>query len=69
MARKIRVTAELYVSGHNIPDEYEDLPDGWDAWTEQAQDEYLTGLAVDLLNNHAGSGASVVEVDENGKEA
>jgi hypothetical protein len=64
MARKIRITAELFVSGHNIPDEYEDIPDGWDTWTEHEQGEYLAGLAMDLLNNHAGCGASVVEVED-----
>jgi hypothetical protein len=66
--RKIRVTAELYIAGHHIPPEYEDLPEGWDDWPEDKQDKYLTTLATEMLAEYAGCGADVIEVDENGKE-
>jgi hypothetical protein len=66
--RKIRVSVELNIAGHNIPDEYGELPEGWDDWSEQERDDFLTMMAMEALSCHAGSGASVVEVDDNGKE-
>lgn len=60
--RKIRVSVEIY--NHQPGDEYEDLPDDWDSWSQKEQDEFLVGVAKDYLFEAAGSGATVVEVEE-----
>ncbi|MBA9003691.1 hypothetical protein [Thermomonospora cellulosilytica] len=60
MTRKIRISVEIY--DHHLGDDYEDLPDGWDDWTQAKQEEYLVNLVKDYLANAAGAGASVVEV-------
>lgn len=64
MTRKIRVSCEVNFAGCDIPDEYYDLPDDWDNWPKEKQDKYLTDLAVEELAGYAGSGASVVDVDD-----
>ena len=66
MRRKIRVNAEWPGGSEEA---ISDLPDGWDSWTAQERDEFLVSNAVDFLyTNGCGSGASVIEVDEDGKE-
>lgn len=65
MTRRIRVSCEVNFAGCDIEDVYYDLPAEWDEMPEKEQDEYLTYLAVEELNNHASSGAWVV--DENGE--
>ena len=67
MARKIRISVDVNYAGIDIPDEYYDLPDGWDNWPEKKQQDYLSDLAVAALETVATSGASVV--DENGEIA
>lgn len=64
--KKIRVHVEIY--SHDGSTDYEDLPGNWDAMTAAERDVYLTDLAKDYLFEAAGSGATVVEVDEHGKE-
>lgn len=65
MTRKIRITCEIYTP-NTIPAEYEDLPEGWDNWSKKAREDHLQDLAATYLAEHAGSGASVV--DENDEE-
>jgi len=62
--RRIRVTVEI--SDPNTTVEYEELPDGWDEMTQADRDAYLIELAMLYLSNQAGSGACVV--DENDDE-
>lgn len=66
MRRKIRVHVEIW--SPNDDTEYYDLPDDWDERTPQEREDELTEMAVDALSNAAGSGACVVEVDEDGRE-
>jgi hypothetical protein len=63
MARRIRVSVEVNYAGIDIPDDYEDLPEDWDEMSAKDRDDYLRDLAVDALSLVAGSGACVV--DEN----
>lgn len=63
MTRKIRINVEVFTHG-KIDDVEEDLPDGWDGWSQEKRDDYLTEIAVLTLAEHANSGAEVVEVDE-----
>lgn len=67
MPRKIRVTVEVFDPTDTT--EFADLPAGWDEMSQREQDKYLNALALDYLANQAGSGAEVVDVDENGREA
>lgn len=59
MARKIRISVEIY--SHDPGDEYEDLPEGWDDWTKERQEDFLVALAKEALFEAAGSGATVVD--------
>jgi len=62
--RKIRISVELNIAGHHIPDEYEDLPEGWDDWPEQKRRKHLDDTAMDYLGNHASCAGTVVEIRE-----
>lgn len=44
--------------------EYLPLPDDWDAWSEEEQDEHLEAMASEFLCNCIQSGACVVGGDE-----
>lgn len=64
--KKIRITVEVFDANDSV--QYDDLPDGWDDWSEKERDAYLIQVAVEAQDTHVGSGATVVDVDENGKE-
>jgi hypothetical protein len=66
MTKKIRVSVEIY--DHEPGDEYYALPDNWDSLTQEEQENELVSIASDALAEAAGSSATVVEVDENGRE-
>lgn len=66
MNRKIRVHVEIW--SPNDSTDYYDLPDEWDGMTREERDAYLLEMAKDALAEAAGSGATLVEVDENGRE-
>lgn len=64
--RKIRISVEIY--DHHPGITYDELPEGWEEWDEGLKALYLNQVAADRLAEAAGSGATVVEVDEQGNE-
>lgn len=65
MSRRIRISVEVNYAGIDIPDEYVDLPEGWDEMSKKEQGAYLSDRAVEAAAEVVGSGACVV--DENGE--
>jgi hypothetical protein len=63
--RQIKIVCEVYTYSRDIDPVYLDLPEGWDSMTQQEKDAFLTDAAVQELSNHAGSGAFVVDENDN----
>lgn len=64
--RMIRVHVEVFRADGS--EDLYDLPDGWDGWPPDAQEEYLGSLAENAVYEVANGGAVIVKVDENGRE-
>jgi hypothetical protein len=60
---------KLYIEGKSEDcdhEAFEDLPDNWDAMSNEEKDNYLDEAAQGFLVNHVSYGAYVV--DDDGKE-
>ena len=63
MSRRIKIYINTgFAAGKHV--DYDDLPEGWDDWTEEEREDHLNEVAQDFMSNRIDYGAYVVDEED-----